>query len=177
MTENSMALPKPGDYITCKCGRCNDVTGHVVMLILDGEISKVECKACGSVHKYRESKTAKPRSQQPSVRRVRAGQSREQALEVGPAARKIGAPGAASRSSGRSSGRSSARARLESAWQEAMVRHSGDTPVPYAMAASFAVQDFLDHPVFGRGEVIAVVPPDKMDVLFEDGVKTLRCKA
>ena len=165
-----MALPKPGDFITCKCGRCSDMTGHVVMLVLDGEISKVECKACGSVHKYREAKAAKPRSQQPSVRRVRAGQSREQALEVRPAPRKTAA------SPTRQAPRSASRAKLETAWQEAMVRHSGETPLAYAMANTYAAQDFLEHPVFGRGEVIAVIPPDKMDVLFEDGVKTLRCK-
>lgn len=173
-----MALQKPGDYITCKCGRCSDVTGHVVMLVLDGEIAKVECKACGSVHKYRETKTAKPRAKEPAVRRVRAGQSREQAIEVGsPSSRIASLSGTEkSRSSGRSASRISSKAKLESAWQEAMVRHSADTPIPYAMAGSYAVRDFLEHSVFGRGEVIAVVPPDKMDVLFEDGVKTLRCK-
>lgn len=171
-----MALPQPGEYITCKCGRCNDITGHVVMLVLDGEISKVECKACGSVHKYRESRAAKSGvAQQPSVRRVRAGQSREEARDVRP---KAAPPKSSARpSTGKSAAKRSSAAKLESAWQEAMVRHSIETPLPYAMGNTYAAHDFLDHPVFGRGEVLQIVPPDKMDVLFQEGVKTLRCKA
>ena len=171
-----MALSRPGDYITARCGRCNDITGHVVMLVLDGEIAKVECKACGSVHKYRQTKVAKPRrSEGASVRKVRAGESREKAVELGaprPAPRP--ASGGGQRKSG---SRPASAAKIEAAWQEAMLRHSGETPVPYAMSGSFAVQAFIEHPVFGKGEVFALAPPDKMDVLFEQGVKTLRCKA
>lgn len=173
MAEILMVLTKLGEYITCKCGRCNDVTGHVVMLILDGEITKVECKACGSVHKYRQEKAAKPRVQQPSVRSVRAGQSREKARDLTPSPRKTAS---STGGTSRSPARSLSRAKIENAWQGAMARHDGDTPTPYEMAGSYAVRDFLEHPVFGRGEVIAVIPPDKMDVLFEAGVKTLRCK-
>lgn len=169
-----MALPQPGDYITAKCGRCNDITGHVVMLVLDGVISKVECKACGSVHKHRESRLAKPgRAKEDGVRHVRAGQSREQAKEIGAPK----APRAPASSGPKLSAAKRSSAKLESAWQEAMVRHSAESPVPYAMAGTFAPQDFLEHPAFGRGEVLSVTPPDKMDVLFQEGVKTLRCKA
>lgn len=168
-----MPLSKPGDYITAKCGRCNDITGHIVMLVLDGEIAKVECKACGSVHKYRETKMPKPgKSQGTSVRRVRAGDSREQAVELGPARP---APKQRPASAPRSS-RSLSAAKLESAWQEAMVRHSAETPTPYAMSGNFSLRSLIEHPVFGRGEVISVIPPDKIDVLFQEGVKTLRCK-
>lgn len=170
-----MALSKPGDYITAKCGRCNDITGHVVMLVLGGEISKVECKACGSVHKYRETKVPKPRkSQGSSVLKVRAGDTRDKAVDLGPARK---SPKPSSPSLPRKTGsRPSSAAKIEAAWQEAMLRHSGESPVPYSMTGSFSLQAFIEHPVFGKGEVIATVPPDKMDVLFQEGVKTLRCK-
>ena len=169
-----MAVPKPGEFITAKCGRCNDVTGHVVMLVLDGVVAKVECKACGSVHKYRETRLpGAGKKQQASVRHVRAGQNREQGKDLGPAPRSSRPASATGTGAPR---RSSAAAKLESAWQEAMVRHSAETPVPYAMANAYSIRDFLDHPVFGRGEVVSVTAPDKMDVLFQDGMKTLRCK-
>lgn len=169
-----MALPKPGDYITAKCGRCNDITGHVVMLVLDGVITKVECKACGSVHKYRETRPVRPgRVKEEGVRHVRAGQSREQAKEIGVSK----APRSQSASGPKLSvAKRRSSAKLESAWQEAMVRHSAESPLPYAMGNTYAPQDYLDHPVFGRGEVLSVTEPDKMDVLFQEGVKTLRCK-
>ncbi len=44
--------PGPGDRIEARCTRCNDITGHVVVALVGGQIVKVECKACGSVHKY-----------------------------------------------------------------------------------------------------------------------------
>jgi transcription elongation factor Elf1 len=168
-----MAAPRPGDYITTKCGRCNDITGHVIMLVLDGAIAKVECKACGSVHKYREAKLPKPKkADNASVRKVRAGDSRDKAVELGPQGGRA-RPAAAPRPT---TPRLSTAAKIESAWQEAMFRHNGETPQPYAMQAAFSLHALLDHPVFGKGEVIKVVPPDKMDVLFQEGVKTLRCK-
>lgn len=164
-----MAVAKPGDFITAKCGRCNDVTGHVVMLVLGGVIDKVECKACGSVHKYREAKLAATKKGPASVRHVRAGQSREEGKDIGPRSTPKRAASAAPR-------RSTQAAKIESAWQEAMVRHSAETPKPYAMSSTFEQQDFIEHPSFGRGEVIKLTAPDKMDVLFQEGIKTLRCK-
>ncbi len=163
---------KPGDYITTKCRRCNDVTGHVVMVVVGGSIVKVECKACGSVHKYHETKVPGQRKPAtPSVRCVRAGQSRDTAVEVG--STRTAPAGATSKAA---AARRASASKLESAWQEAMVRHTADTALPYSMGGAFAPGTFLEHPSFGRGEVITVTRPDKMDVLFQEGVKTLRCK-
>lgn len=170
-----MSVPKPGEYITAKCGRCNDITGHVVMLVLDGQISKVECKACGSVHKYRETRPARPkRTQAAVVRHVKAGQSRDEAKDVKPS--RTAARAATESAASKASPGAAARKKAENAWQEAMARHAGSAPLPYAMGSSYAPQDYLEHPAFGPGEVISVTPPDKMDVLFQEGVKTLRCK-
>jgi hypothetical protein len=172
-----MALPKPGDYITAKCRRCDDITGHVVMLVLDGQIAKIECKACGSVHKYREARL--PGVLPPkvgAVRHVRAGESRENSKIIAPASASFRHQSESPSQPARPKRPASA-AKLESAWQEAMVRHSAEIPKPYSMSTSFAAQDFIDHAVFGRGEVLNVSPPDKMNVLFQDGMKTLRCKA
>jgi hypothetical protein len=104
---------------------------------------------------------------------VRAGQERKQGKYPGDGTKsalaRAGAP-----SFGGAPRKSASTARLESAWQEAMVRHSAQRPLPYAMKGVYKVQDFLEHPMFGRGEVITVLP-GKMEVLFRDGVKTLRC--
>ncbi len=163
---------RPGDYITAKCGRCNDITGHVVMVILDGVIIKVECKACGSIHKYRDTVagTAK-KTPTASVRHVKAGQSRENAKEVG---RSSGLP---RQSAARPPApRNITASKAEQAWNESMLRHSGETPLPYSMNSAYERQALIEHSVFGKGEVISVTPPDKMNVLFQEGVKVLRCK-
>ena len=167
-----MSVIRPGDYITAKCGRCNDITGHVVMLVIDGAITKVECKACGSIHKYRDS-GMKPVKKTPtaSVRHVKAGQSRENAKELGRSS------GASRQSAARTAvTRNISASRAEQAWNEAMLRHSGETPLPYSMNERFEAHALIEHSVFGKGEIVSVTPPDKMNVLFQEGVKTLRCK-
>ena len=47
----------------------------------------------------------------------------------------------------------------------------------YALDGTFAEGDLVDNPKFGMGLVIRVVKPNRMEVLFEDGMKTLRCQA
>ncbi len=162
-------MVRPGDLITTKCGRCNDITGHVVMIVLDGQILRVECKACGSVHKYRDA-APKPKTRKEAsvVRHVKAGQSREEAVEkVQRDARPARQPVAQAK----------ARSKSAAAWHESMLRLGGETPKTYSMRDTFAPDDLVEHPVFGRGVVISVTKPDKMEILFEEGAKTLRCQA
>ncbi|MDL2316271.1 hypothetical protein LJC59_04245 [Desulfovibrio sp. OttesenSCG-928-A18] len=170
-----MTISKPGEYITARCGRCDDITGHVVMLVLDGIITKVECKACGSVHKYRQAKSPpKTGERKTSVRKVRSGESREQAREISSPATGSGQRRATQKSA--AAPRRSSAAKLELAWQEAMLRHSGEEALPYSMQGDFQVGSLIEHSLFGKGEVIKVTAPDKMEVLFQEGVKVLRCK-
>jgi len=170
-----MTAPRPGDFIAAKCGRCNDITGHVIMIVLGGQIAKVECKACGSTHKYR--KTHLPgagEKEQGSIRHVRAGQERKQARNLGSKPKSSPAH-TGTTSSGGAPRKNASAAKLESAWQEAMMRHSAETPLPYAMNGTYNVRDFLEHPVFGRGEIISI-SSGKIDVLFQKGIKILRCR-
>ena len=164
-----MSCPKPGDFITARCRRCSDVTGHVVMLVMGGEVAKVECRACGSVHKYRETSVpGRKDSSGTAVKHVRAGLGRDTAADLGdrPATKNSNASSSAARLQA---------AKKESAWQEAMVRHGAETPVPYSMKMELRKGAFVEHTVFGRGEVVAVAKPDRAEILFREGVKLLRC--
>lgn len=174
-----MSAPKPGEFITAKCSRCNDITGHVIMIVLGGQITKVECKACGSVHKYRDAvKQPAAVKREPAVRHVKAGQTREESRVVASESRPARAPrtpGTGAASAAAKSRKASA-AKIESAWQESMFKHSGETATPYSMSSSFQPRMLVEHPLFGLGEVLEVAKPDKMTVLFQDGMKILRCK-
>ena len=70
-------LPGPGDRIEARCTRCNDITGHVIVALVGGEIVKVECRACGSVHKYYPPATPKEAKGKTAVCRVKAGETRK----------------------------------------------------------------------------------------------------
>lgn len=159
-----------GGRIETTCSRCNDVTGHVIVAMVGDVIVKVECQACGSVHKYREAKKPKLKSDTPSVRRVRSGESREVAVSQ---ARSEAAKKAAQT-------RATQRAQQEAeavmiAWKSVIVSKGTSDARPYNMRQSFEVGEIVDHPTFGMGEVQNTVRPDKMEVLFKNGLKVLRC--
>lgn len=46
----------------------------------------------------------------------------------------------------------------------------------YSMTNSYKIKTLINHPVFGLGLVERVIGAQKMEVLFEDGRKTMRCK-
>lgn len=52
---------------------------------------------------------------------------------------------------------------------------SGGTPMPYAMTASFKTGDVIDHPTFGLGHVQKTIAANTIEVLFQDGIRNLRC--
>lgn len=161
-----MAAPTIGDIVESKCGKCNDVTGHTVMVIVGGAIIKVECRACGSVHRYRApdgTGTARGTAQGTA----RAGTGGRTAGASRPAA------GGGRTLAGRGRG-AQARADAER-WEKASVRAINEDVLPYKTTGTYEPGALIRHPVFGLGEVLLVIPPDKMDILFEDGIKRLLC--
>lgn len=158
-----------GSIIESICGKCNDVMGHTIMAMVGNEIIKVECRVCKSVHRYR-----------PPARAGggRAGVTMKKGRDAAPAASGQTPASQTARPAAPKSAARKPAAVMAAAerWRQAVRSHEGETPRRYAMADSFAAGDFIDHPSFGLGEVAAVVSPDKMDVVFECGVKRLLCK-
>lgn len=46
----------------------------------------------------------------------------------------------------------------------------------YSMTDSYKLKALIDHPVFGLGIVQRVIGAQKIEVLFENGRKTMRCQ-
>lgn len=69
----------------------------------------------------------------------------------------------------------SAATTTQETWLAVMRMHDGESPRPYSMAEAYAAGEYVSHSVFGPGEVTALIPPDKMDVVFEAGIKRLLC--
>ena len=149
-----------GQRIEARCTRCKDLMGHVVVSMLGGEIAKVECCACGSVHKYYPPAKKKEETQAKPVR-VRAGEARSAAVKE---------------SSQRSAKISNLKAleEMQAKWKDRMVSYSGNAK-PYSMDLLVKKDDFVEHGVFGVGVVVEICPPNKADILFSLGIKSLRC--
>ncbi|MEG2173094.1 MAG: hypothetical protein RRY29_07510 [Desulfovibrionaceae bacterium] len=155
------SLKGPGDRIEARCTRCNDVTGHVIVALVGGVVVKVECCACGSVHKYYPPTAAKDKN----------------AAESASAAPKRKAtPGTKPKAAPRGQARAAqAAAATESAWRTAIERPSAPAAKTYSMTSALAIGDTVEHPVFGLGSVRTMVPPNKVEILFRDGMRLLRC--
>lgn len=159
-----------GSIVESICGKCNDVMGHTIMAMVGNEIVKVECRVCKSQHRYRAP--ARTAGGKPTVT-MKRGRDGEPVVSKQSAAAQASRP-VAPRAKKPSAAMVAAQAALES-WQAAMREREGLTPRPYAMAEVFAAGEYITHPTFGPGVVKGAVPPDKMDVLFEIGLKRLLC--
>ena len=62
----------------------------------------------------------------------------------------------------------------EAEWRERLGRGT-KTPKAYAMDKVFLLDDRVEHQIFGVGLVVSLIPPDKINVFFEDGLKTMKC--
>jgi hypothetical protein len=114
-------------------------------------IVKVDCNVCHSVHKYHPPKEAKV------AKVVKAAKT---ARPAGEAPRRV---------------KKDPEADAAAEWDELQASFDPDRAIPYTMAATFRVRNLLSHPTFGFGLVQKVLPQNKIEVLFKDGRKLLRC--
>jgi len=61
-------------------------------------------------------------------------------------------------------------------WKKLRPGMNGAVAMDYSMTAAYKVKSLINHPLFGLGLVQRIVGPQKVEVLFEDGKKTMRCK-
>lgn len=154
-----------GDHIESKCTRCHDVTGHIVVLMIENEITKVECRACGSIHKY-----YPPTTKKNDLRKTKNSNSGSKKVQKGI----IQTTKDTSSITSKKSKSQKVSREIAKQWQKAIDK-SYSTPKPYTMTVSLAVGDIIEHPRFGNGIVQEIFPSDKAEVLFREGIKLLKC--
>jgi hypothetical protein len=62
----------------------------------------------------------------------------------------------------------------EAEWREKLNR-GNKAPKAYAMDKVFLLDDRVEHQVFGVGVVVSLIPPDKINVYFQDGLRMMKC--
>ena len=136
-----------GGEIDATCTRCRMVTNHRIVAMPDGIIKRVICLTCDSQHNYRqppgEKKTAST-----SVRRV----SKELKKTSDPSGGRIFAQWLTSKNK---------------------LMASEEPPRSYAFNETYTTGESLSHPKFGLGFVQKIIPPNKLEVMFETEIKTL----
>ncbi len=138
-----------GDIIEARCTKCRAVLNHRIVAMVGGKVVRVECNTCGGVHNY-----------------YPPGEGKKITSESAKAPAK-------ERTTAKS--RVTAGTKDRENWERLIpAMHSGSA-VPYDMNGKYKVNDIIEHPVFGLGVVKTVVKPNKMEVLFREGMKLLRC--
>jgi BRCT domain type II-containing protein len=150
-----------GDIVESTCRKCNDVTGHAVVSIVEGQIAKVECRGCGSVHKHRPAKKSGQPKAAKSSSRSEKGKSTASKGKKSQTAKEKEAQQIAEQ--------------IYHEWQTKTQGKNQAEAKKYRMDGEFAANDLIDHASFGLGVVQRIIPPNKMDVLFQDSEKRLRC--
>lgn len=60
-------------------------------------------------------------------------------------------------------------------WESIIAEADKSNVVVYNMQTPVKTGDLISHPTFGLGKVTSTTRPNKMEVIFEQGVKLLRC--
>ena len=61
-------------------------------------------------------------------------------------------------------------------WEALQLGQDGAKSKVYSMTDAYKLNTLIDHPVFGLGVVQRIIGSQKVEVLFEDGKKTMRCQ-
>lgn len=138
--------PQVGEIIESFCRRCNDRTGHAIVSFMDGSVAKVQCRACGSVHKHRAEK-------------ARTGSTSSRS----------------SKSKSKSRSKDHQQPAIDPRWQEQIESRDTHQAKPYSLDCQCVKNELLEHSRFGTGVVQELVAPNKVRVLFQEGEKLLRC--
>ena len=145
-----------GDIIESRCTKCREVLNHRIVAMVEGKVVRVECNTCNGVHNY-----------YPPVSEKEAKAPRSSAAVK---------PRAASSASPRVPRKDPLEAEREE-WASLAPTFDYDKALHYNMNERYPVKRLINHTVFGIGIVKAVVTPNKMQVLFKDGAKLLRCQS
>lgn len=135
-----------GDIIESGCTRCRTIMNHTIVAMVGDKVVRVQCNTCNGIHNYK-----------PAAEKKTAASTSPRKAAVPRKSRKD--PGAADREE----------------WQSLFPAMKSDQAVAYEMNGKYRIKDLVEHPVFGLGIVKSVVP-NKVEVLFQEGKKLLRCQ-
>jgi hypothetical protein len=138
-----------GDIVEARCTKCRAVLNHRIVAMVESRIVRVECNTCGGIHNYHApGESNKPQAGRAVVRKVESSPRKTERASV---------------------------AAEPAEWQTLYNSLDRSRALSYDMNGRYTANDTIEHPVFGFGIVRQVIRPNKMEVLFQQGKKVLRC--
>lgn len=144
-----------GDIVETRCTRCRKIMNHTIVAMVGEQIVRVECNTCHGMHNYHPLKEAKA----PATPKTPAAAKTTMPRKA-PVPRKEKVDPVA----------------VECAeWEALRPTMDPDQALPYDMNGTYRAKKLVLHPTFGLGIVRLVIPPNKIEVLFQQGKKLLKC--
>lgn len=142
--------PKVGGDVDSFCTKCRMDLAHRVVAMVGDEPKRVKCLTCDGEHNYR-----KPMSER--------------------AANSPATPRAAAAKKSKTSKAATAKTErgARQSWEKAIAGQPPTAFKGYSIKQSFSDGELIRHSKFGDGVVARVIDATKVEVLFEDGPRTM----
>ncbi|MBK6516380.1 MAG: hypothetical protein IPM79_01900 [Polyangiaceae bacterium] len=147
--------PRAGGEIDAFCTKCKMDLNHRIVAMVGDDVKRVKCLTCDGEHNYR-----KPMAER---ERARAQKEMKRAIH---APKDGSGPSTSSRSS-------ASKVNPKVAWEKSIAGQPPTAFRAYSVKATFAQGELIRHTKFGDGVIARIIDPLKVEVLFEDGPKTM----
>ena len=163
---------KVGKEIEAYCTKCRLMLDHVVVAMTGEKPKKVECLTCHGQHVYKSSEPKsrkKADTKKATSKKSSEPQSSKKAdTQKASSKTKVEKPKVKKKTKAEL-----AQEKERKLWEETLANKDLTLAKPYSMADSYESDDVIDHSKFGKGIVTNVINSQKMEVLFEDGYKSM----
>ena len=134
--------------IDAVCTKCKMLLNHRVVSEIGGSVSKVQCRTCGSVHKYRNGDKKATKAKREPTTRTAKGKSSIKSQEE--------------------------QAKIQLRWQkkkDAMPAYADISD--YRIDGDYGASGIVRHAKFGLGFIQRVLSKTRVEILFQTGLKEM----
>lgn len=141
-------MSRIGKEIDADCTKCKMLLNHIIVSEISGLVSKVQCKTCGSVHKYRNgAKKAAPGKRELTTRTAKSKPSISKQMKESESLLR---------------------------WQKKKGAMPADQDIiDYRPGSDYVASDIVQHATFGLGFIERVVGKTRVEILFQTGLKLM----
>jgi hypothetical protein len=149
--------PRAGGEIDAYCTKCRMDLNHRIIAVVEDDakgtdVKRVMCLTCNGEHNYRRPLAEREREKEKKAER--------KAIHAGTTGSKRETTPKTERSA-------------RASWEKAIAGQPPTAFKTYTIRNGFEVGDLVKHTRFGDGVVARVVDPQKVEIIFEDGPRTM----
>lgn len=136
-----------GKEVLSNCSKCKLILAHIIVTMKSADVpDKVQCKTCKTTQSFKDPGAKKKKTSTDRVIKTAKAKARGKTTES-----------------------------VGELWTKALNKNTAGAKA-YTIKGSFQMGDLIEHPTFGQGVVEKLIDDNKIEVLFQDDVRTLMHK-